>query len=289
MGRSNLQTACTKFDINISVFYNRNHSVYQRNDYLVSLEPLVLWVFWVDTHSSITHDGLWTCCSNYSIVAFLILMDNILWACCYLAAVCHIVLQVIEFWFLFMINHLFSRKYCLRLWIPVHHTQATIDVAFVVKVHEHLHDRLWTYLVHCECCSVPIAWSTQLAQLLEDDATMLFLPSPGMLQKLLTSEVALLDAFLSQLGNHLCLSSNRSMVCARHPTSILTIKTCLTNKDILNRIVEHMSHMQDTCHIWWWNNYSVRLPAIWLRSKELIVHPILIPSWLHLLWRILCC
>ena len=54
--------------------------LYERHDNLVTLQPLVLWVFGVDTHCRITHDGLWTCSSNNSVVALLVLVPNLFFA-----------------------------------------------------------------------------------------------------------------------------------------------------------------------------------------------------------------
>ena len=75
--RSNLQTTCTELNVNIVVLYNRNLSSYERNDNVFASQPCVLWVVRVDTHCRITHDCLRTCGSNYSIIAFLILMHHV--------------------------------------------------------------------------------------------------------------------------------------------------------------------------------------------------------------------
>ena len=100
MCRSYLQTTCTELDINISVLDYRNHTVYQRNNYLMTTQPMVLWVLRVDTHSSITHDCLRTCGSYNCIVALLILMENLTFLTCennrVLRCISYIVLEVIE-------------------------------------------------------------------------------------------------------------------------------------------------------------------------------------------------
>ena len=75
--RCNLQTACSEFYIYITVFNNGNYTVYQWHDYLMTAQPLVLGVLGVDTHSGIAHNGLGTCGSNNGIIAFLILVDDI--------------------------------------------------------------------------------------------------------------------------------------------------------------------------------------------------------------------
>ena len=121
-----------------------------------------------------------------------------------------------------------------------------------------------------------------MAQLLQDDATMLVCPCPCMLQELLARQVTLLDTLLSQTVHHLCLRSNRSMVSARHPASILAVNTGLTDENILNRVVEHVPHVQHTRHIWWRNHNRIGFTTIRFTRKQLVVQPILVPLSLHL-------
>ena len=56
VGRSHFQTARTEFNINISVFNNRDNSIYEWHANLLTFEPTVLGVFRVDAHSRVTHD-----------------------------------------------------------------------------------------------------------------------------------------------------------------------------------------------------------------------------------------
>jgi hypothetical protein len=99
---------------------------------------------------------------------------------------------------------------------------------------------------------------------------MLLLPLPGMLEELLTCKIILLDTFGSKLLNDLVLCGDGSMVCTRHPASILAIHSCLTDKHVIQCIVQYMSHMKDTGHVWWWNHYSIRFSFVWFRMKKLV-------------------
>ena len=72
---------------------------------------------------------------------------------------------------------------------------------------------------------------------------MLVSPLPSVLQELLSGQVTLSDALLSQLVHHLSLSSDRGVVGARHPTGVLAIQTSLADEDILNGVVEHVTHV----------------------------------------------
>ena len=77
VSRSHLQTTRTELDIHIAVFNNRNHTVHQRHDDLVPLEPLVFRVLGVDTHGRITHDGFRTSRGHHCIISLGILVDHI--------------------------------------------------------------------------------------------------------------------------------------------------------------------------------------------------------------------
>ena len=75
--RSYLQASRTKFDVYISVFDDWNHAIYQWHNHLLTLQPLVLGVFGIDTHGCIAHDGFRASGSHYSIVALFVFVDYI--------------------------------------------------------------------------------------------------------------------------------------------------------------------------------------------------------------------
>ncbi len=110
-----------------------------------------------------------------------------------------------------------------------------------------------------------------------------------MFQELLTREVGLLNALLGQLVHHLCLCGNAGMVGAGHPACVLTLHAGAANKNILNGVIEHVPHVEHTRYVGRRYHYGVRLTPIGLRTEQLMVQPILIPSRLHGLWIILTC
>ena len=293
MGWRNLQTASTELYVHVTVFDNRNNAVYEWHDDLVAAEPAVLWVFRVDTHRGIAHDGLRTRRCHDGVIAFLVLMPHLLFAACQHygihVGIGNIILQMIELGILLAVYHLLGREHRLGLGIPVHHAQAAIDVALLIEVYEHLHHRLRAQLVHREGRTVPVTRGAEFPQLLEDDAAVLACPLPGMLKKLLTREVTLLDALLSQLVHHLGLCSDRGVVGARNPARILSVKAGLADKDVLNGVVEHVAHVEHTRDVRRRNHYGIWFTVVRLAGKEFVVSPILIPSCLHLLRRILTC
>ena len=158
--RSHLQATRTELDIHIAVLNHRNHPVHQWHNHLLSLQPLRLGVFGVHTHRRITHDGFWTCGGHHGIIAFGILVNHVALATLVdsiLAFRSHIVFQIEQVALLLLVNHLFGRECRQSLWIPVHHTQTTIDVALVIQVNKHLDYALATLLVHGEGRTVPVA------------------------------------------------------------------------------------------------------------------------------------
>ena len=292
--RSNLQATGTELDVNIAVFDNRDNTVYERNDNLMSAQPLVLRVLRVDTHGSIAHDSLRTCGGNNGIVAAVgILMQNLTLTASrhnrVSIGVSHIVAQIEQMALLVAIDNLLGRKHGLCLRVPVHHTQSAVDESLLIEVDKNLEYALRALLVHSECSAIPVAACSKTAQLLEDDATVLVGPVPSMLKELLASKVALLDALLGEAVYHLSLSSDRSVVGARYPTSVLSLHTCTTHENVLYSIVEHVAHVQHASHVRRRYNDSVGLTSVGLAAEELVVKPVLIPFRLHCLWVVLRC
>ena len=246
--RSNLQTARTELDVNVAVLDNGDDAAYERHDYLMTAEPLVLRVLRVDTHSSVAHDGLRTGCGYDSVVASVsVLMKHLALATGRYdgvgVGVSHVIAQVEEMALLVAIDNLLCREHGLCLRVPVHHAQTAVDESLLVEVNEYLEHALRTLLVHGERCAVPVAAGTETTELLEDDATVLVGPVPCMLEELLACEVALLDALLSEAVHNLSLGGDRSMVGARHPACVLALHASTTHENVLYSIVEHVAHV----------------------------------------------
>ena len=165
---------------------------------------------------------------------------------------------------LFLIDNLLIRERCLSLRIPVDHAQTAINQAFLIKVTEYFDYRTTALFIHSKRGAIPIARATERTKLLEDDATVFICPIPCMLEELLTSEVRLINALLLQAFNHLSFGGNRSMIRTGHPASILAFLTSATNENILNRLIQHMPHMEHTRYIWGRNNNGISRTTIWL-------------------------
>ena len=190
---------------------------------------------------------------------------------------------------LILVDHLLIGERRLGLRVPVDHAHAPIDQSFAIEIHEDVDDTLRARLVHRERGAVPVAGATELTELLEDDATVLMGPVPGMFEELFTGEVGLFDTLLSKFANDLSLRSDGGVVSARHPAGVLALHAGAAYENILNGVVEHVAHVEHTCHVGWGNDHGVRLAAIGVRREKLVVKPILIPFRLYLIRVVLTC
>ena len=200
MGGGDLQATRTELDIHVFVFDDGDDAAHNRNNHLLALQPLVLRVVGVDAHGHVAHDGLGSGRSHNRVVAAGILVDNVAFPSDKIAghAICHIVLHVVQLCVLLLIDHFLVGEGSEGLGIPVDHAHATIDEALAVEIDKHLDDAFRAHFIHREGGAVPVAGAAQLAQLLEDDASVLLGPRPGVLKELLACEVGLLDALLGQ-------------------------------------------------------------------------------------------
>ena len=79
------------------------------------------------------------------------------------------------------------------------------------------------------------------------------------------------------------------MVCTRHPECILTLHAGTAHQDILNGVVEHVSHVEHTCHIGGRNDDCVGFTSVGFAGEEFVVKPVLIPFRFDLFWVVFAC
>ena len=174
----------------------------------------------------------------------------------------HFIAEIVELAVFFLVDHFLVAEGSERSRVPVHHADTAVDEAFVEQIDKHTDNALRADFVHCERCAAPVAGSTQLFQLFEDDATVFFLPFPCVFEELLAGKVGFLDTLLCQTCHHFSFSSDRSVVGTRYPQRIFAFHAGTADKNVLNRIVEHMSHMQNAGHVWRRNDNSVRFTFV---------------------------
>ena len=159
VSRSHLQATRSELNIHIVILNHRNRAVHQRHHHLLAAQPSVLRIVRVDTHGSITHDGLRTSGSHNSIITLLILVYHLTFSTCrsHLLTFSKTIFQIIQLRMLLLVNHLLVAERSLSLRVPVHHAHTAINQSLAVEVNKHLDDRLRALLVHRERSAVPIA------------------------------------------------------------------------------------------------------------------------------------
>ena len=190
---------------------------------------------------------------------------------------------------LLLIYHLLVAESSESFRVPVHHSRTAVYIPFGVKLVEHLYDACRQHRVHGESRAAPVARRAQAFELLQNYAAILMRPVPGVLQELFASELRLVNAVGSQLCHHLGLGGDSRMVGARHPQSILARHARAPNKYILNSVIQHVAHVQHARNIGGRNHYHIRFTVVRLRMKQIMLHPVLIPSALHGMGVIFCC
>ena len=284
VGRCHLEAARTKLDIDVAVLDDGDRASHLRHDDVLALEPRVLGVVGVDTHGRVAHDGLGARGGHYGVPSAVVAVHDVGLVLALHARLVlgrHVVFQIVELAVLLLIDHLLVGEGRLGLRVPVDHAYAAIDESLLVEIDKDMDDALRPLLVHREGRAVPVAGGAETAQLLEDDATVLVGPVPGMAEKLLTGEVALLDALLGQSCDDLGLRGDARMVRARHPAGVLSLHARAAHEDILNGVVEHVAHVEHTRHVGRRDDHRVGLSPVGPAAEELVVQPILIPFRLH--------
>ena len=112
----------------------------------------------------------------------------------------------------------------------------------------------------------------------QDKAAVFLFPLPGIRQKFAAREAFLVNAAFLEHRHHFGFGGNRGMVHARNPARFLALHPGTPDKDILNRVVEHVAHVQQTRHVGRRNHDGVRFfGRVGAGGKQLVVEPILIP------------
>ena len=151
------------------------------------------------------------------------------------------------------------------LGVPVHHPDALVDPALAVEIHEGIDNSLGQRRFHRETGAVPVAGATQLAELLQDDSAVLLLPRPGVLEEFLAADVLLGDAHGLEFRDHLGFGGDGGMVRSRHPAGILAVHAGVADQDVVQGIVEDVTHVQDTRHIGRRDHDGIRF-SHWVRN-----------------------
>ena len=173
MRGGDLEAACAELNVYVVVLDDGDLAPHERDNDAPSAEVLVLRVVRIDAHGRVTHDRFGSGGGHDGIPVF---ADDA-------------IAQVVEFALLLLINHLLVAEGSEGGRIPIDHANAAIDQPLAVQITEDSEDAPGTGVVHSEGRAIPVAGGTEASELLEDDATVLLFPLPGVAQKLLAGEV----------------------------------------------------------------------------------------------------
>jgi hypothetical protein len=132
---------------------------------------------------------------------------------------------------------------------PVDDIVAAIDQPLLVEADEHLPDRPAQAAVHSEALSAPVAGGPHPLELLDDDAAVLLLPLPDLLDEVFSADGLLAQPALGKPALHHVLGGNARVVGARQPEYIGPAHALVADEDILQGHIERMPHMEGPCDV----------------------------------------
>ena len=224
----------------------------------------------VDADCCIGHDCLGAGCGNDKVFVGGL-------AC----SVGDIVFQMIEMALGVFMDDFVVAHGCEGFRVPVDHPYAFVNPTFLVEIDEGIDDGFAEGGFHRKACAVPVAGGAELTELLEDDATVLFLPGPGVLKELFAGEVFLADSLVTELGHDFVLGGNRGVVGSGHPAGVLAVHPGLADEYVVKCIVQDVPHMEDAGYVGRGYHDGIGFPCIGLGMEEFILQPVRIPFVLH--------
>ena len=188
-----------------------------------------------------------------------------------------------------MASLIFVLYFCIRnggqaFRAPVDDALATVDQSLLIVLDENFLDSLAASLVHGEALSRPVAGGAKLFQLLDDSAAVLLFPCPCTFQKCLSADVLFLDALFAHCLYDLGFGCDGGVVGTRQPQSAVAGHALPANEDILQGLIQCVTHVQLSGDVWRGNYDGVRLfLAVHVGSKAAAVVPHLIDAVFELL------
>ena len=138
----------------------------------------------------------------------------------------------------------------LEMRVPVHQPFGAVNQALLIHINKGLRDRFghfitWIFgIAERELLARPITAGPKTAKLLGDIPAAFLLPLPNMLKKLLAAHFLARFPLTCELTLDDHLRGNARMVRPRLPEHVFAAHTLKADEDILDRIINRMTHMQ---------------------------------------------
>ena len=276
--RGHLQAAGTEVHLHVIVLDHGDFAVDQRDQDLLAAQPVVALVVRVHADGGVGHDGLRTGGGDHEELVRGIAV-----------AVGNVIAEVVEMALGVLVDDFVVTHGREGLGVPVHHPDALVDPSLAVEMDEGVQNRLAESRFHREAGAVPVAGATQLAELLQDDPAVLLLPFPGVLEEFLAADVLLGDAHGLELRDDLGFGGDGRVVRSRHPACVLAVHAGVADEDIVQGIVQDVTHVQDARHIGRRDHDRIGFLFIGFGMEELVVQPVGVPFVLHFRGIVLRC
>ena len=144
---------------------------------------------------------------------------------------------------------------------PVDDVVAAIYEPFVIEPDEYFLDRVAETLVHGETFPLPVKHASKFFELVDDDRAMMLFPLPDPLDEFFAAEFPAAGPFFGELFLDDVLGRDTGVVGAAHPLSVVALEPFPANYDVLNSVVQGVSHVEDSGDVRRRNYYRKRLAA----------------------------
>ena len=145
---------------------------------------------------------------------------------------------------------------------PVDDVFAPVDQVFLVQPHEHLPHRAGEPFIQGEAGPRPIAAASDGPELLQDPVTGVVNELPHAFHERLAAQVVSGLAFGLELALDHVLGGDTGVVRARDPEGWTALHTLPADEDVLDRVVEPVSHVEHRRHVGRWDHDHVRRFAV---------------------------
>lgn len=106
---------------------------------------------------------------------------------------------------------------------------------------------------------------------------MFFFPFPCVGEEFLSCEVAFFDAFGGELAYDFGFSGDGCMVGSGYPEGVFAHESGATDEDVLDGVVEHVAHVEDSGDVWRGDYDGVGFAGIGFGVEQAVLHPVGIP------------
>ena len=185
----------------------------------------------------------------------------------------------VEVAFLWLHDNLFVGEGGEAGGAPVAHAATAVDVAVFVEFDEGGEDGAGVVVIEGLGGAFPVAGGSEAAELFEDDAAVFFFPFLGMFEEFFPTEVVFVQILIAEVAFDFGLGGDASMIGPRKPEYVFPFLTSPAAEDVLDGVVEHMAHGEDSSDVGWGDDDAVGLPKVFGVSLEAFpVQPLGVPA-----------